>query len=189
MIAVKKSRHSERRGDETGKWIALDRERRVSRLIVWNVDNGLFCVRCEEAVNAFIGLRLRRQKALRTIKRCCGELGPWRWIDRYANIACMEIPSGEGIKRLFGQLTAELARVAYEPFTPKLLLQALPITNKERLRWMKDNRLPRYGSIIVRRGQAIAVPTYAVELVEHLTSNPKIVETWRNEDRQEELAG
>jgi hypothetical protein len=180
---MKKSHLMAGGGNEAKDFVAPTRLERIRSLVRWNEDGGSFRVHCEEAVGAVIGLRLRRPTVLRTIGSCCDEIGPWRWIDRRANVEVLGGFTAERLERYLQRMIADLARIAYEPLTPKLLLQALPITNRERLRWMKDNRLPKNGTIVVRRGQAVAVPTYAAETVEHLMENPDIIEEWRKMDR------
>jgi hypothetical protein len=82
-----------------------------------------------------------------------------------------------------------LAEIASRPLTPRLLVTALNITTKERLRWTKDGRLPRSGAVLVKRAHVVAVPTYAVSLVEELIARPDIIAAWRDQDALETRAG
>jgi hypothetical protein len=65
---------------------------------------------------------------------------------------------------------------------------ALNITKRERLRWTKDGRLPRSGAVLVKRAHVVAVPTYAVSLVEELMALPAILAIWRDQDALETRA-
>jgi len=80
------------------------------------------------------------------------------------------------------RLTERLLTIAVRPLTPRELLVALPISNKERLRWTKDGRLPRSGAVTIRRGRLISVPTYRVADVEEICANLHVVEAWRESD-------
>ncbi|MCW2274817.1 hypothetical protein GJ654_20030 [Rhodoblastus acidophilus] len=131
---MKKSQRIAGGGNEAKDFVASARRDRIRSLVKWNEDGGNFRIHCQEAVGALVGLRLRRQTVLRTIAYCCDEFGPWRWIDREANVEVFSGFAAEGLERYLQRMISELARIAYEPLTPKLLLQALPITNKERLR-------------------------------------------------------
>jgi len=41
----------------------------------------------------------------------------------------------------------------------------------------------------INRAQVIAVPTYAVSLVEELIARPEVIEEWRDQDASEAGAG
>lgn len=86
------------------------------------------------------------------------------------------------ISIIFDTLIENLCAIADRPLTPRELLAALPITNKERVRWTKDGRLPRSGSVTIRRGHLISVPTYSVSNVERIKSDPGILDAWRDLD-------
>lgn len=58
----------------------------------------------------------------------------------------------------------------------------LGITSQERLRWTKDGRLKQGGSVTIKRGQLISVPTYSISDVEFLADNPAIIANWRSNE-------
>lgn len=83
---------------------------------------------------------------------------------------------------LLDTISGRLVRIARRPLTAKELLIAVPISNKERLKWTKDGRLVQQGTASFRRGQAISMTTYAIDPVEALLANPHEIERWRARD-------
>jgi hypothetical protein len=80
-------------------------------------------------------------------------------------------------------LATRLAEIAWRPLTPKLLLTALHISTRERLRWTKDGRLRTSGKLLIRNGVvAFSVPTYPVSVVEQLANTPDVLSSWRAQD-------
>lgn len=98
----------------------------------------------------------------------------------------MFTPEGQGfdLALMLEAIAHQLSGIASRPLTAKELLAALPITNQERLRWTKDGRLVQQGSALLRRGQAISIPTYAVGPVQALMTAPENLECWRAQDRR-----
>jgi hypothetical protein len=67
------------------------------------------------------------------------------------------------------------------------LMTARPIANKERLRWTKDCRLPRSGSVTIRAVHpvSVSVGTYGVDAVAKLVAGPLIIASWRRADARQ----
>lgn len=76
----------------------------------------------------------------------------------------------------------KIEKIALRPYTAKEVRERLFITNKERLRWTKDGRLPPAQYNIIRRGQKISVPTYSVTGIDELARVPAVIEGWRLEN-------
>jgi hypothetical protein len=141
----------------------------------------------ERCFAAYMGLRVRREDARRYLNQAFADCSP-DWGE--AGFA-LTIPTTQGAAaRLVLPRVAEvLAEIASRPLTPRLPVTALYITTKERLRWTKDGRLPRSGAVLVKRVHVVAVPTYAVSLVEELIARPEILAAWRDQDALETRAG
>lgn len=76
-------------------------------------------------------------------------------------------------------LDALVEDVVFRPLTPKAVLRILRITNRERLQWTRDGRLPTCGKTVINRQQKISVPLYDVRVVSDLKTNPEKIEAWR----------
>ncbi len=89
----------------------------------------------------------------------------------------------DDLDSLYRELVIVLRDIANRPLTPKMLLKALPLTNRERLRWTKDGRLRTSGRLNIRQGEiTYAFPTYAPHVVEELSQNPNTILSWRRAD-------
>jgi hypothetical protein len=137
--------------------------------------------RCFEA---HFGLRLRDGESRRCLTRASADhLAAWNEVDQELMIPFEHAASARSV--LVPRLAEALPEIARRPLTPRLLLTALNITTRERLRWTKDGRLPLAGRVQVRRGAVFSVPTYAVSFVERLAGCPDILSTWRDQDAAE----
>jgi hypothetical protein len=141
----------------------------------------------DRCFSTYLGLRIRREEARRCLNRAFADCSQdWDEASWMLTIST----SQEAPARLVILRVAEvLAEIASRPLTPRLLVAALNITTKERLRWTKDGRLRRSGAALVKRAHVVAVPTYAVSLVEELIARPDILAAWRDQDALETRAG
>jgi len=80
------------------------------------------------------------------------------------------------------QLQRAMAR-SRKPIGQKVVGRVLGITSAERSRWGKDGRLPTSGSMQIRRGTTITLPTYSPIVIEQLANCPALVAEWRAQDR------
>lgn len=123
-----------------------------------------------------LGLALRADEVRATTLRCIGsEMATWMQEARAVRIADLA-----GLSRQLDGLAAGLAIIAERPLTGRLVVQALGITNQERLRWTKDGRLRQCGSASIKRGQELRIQTYHPDQVSGITH--EIVQAWRSED-------
>ena len=136
---------------------------------------------------AFVGLRIRREEARRRLNQAFADCSP-DW-DEAGWTLRVSAAQGAAARFALPRVAEDLAEIASRPLTPRLLVAALNITTKERLRWTKDGRLPRSGAVLIKRAHVIAVPTYAVSLVEELMAQPDILAAWRDQDALETRAG
>lgn len=83
---------------------------------------------------------------------------------------------------LLRKVEAVVEALAARPMTPRMVRQVLGITNRERLRWSKDGRLPAAPLVVEKRGQAFTVGLYAARAIRHLVENPSILAEWRRTD-------
>lgn len=105
-----------------------------------------------------------------------------RWIGEGMTL---EVEAREGKLRLGEMIERSvhaLILLASRPLTPRLVLAALPISAQERLRWTKDRRLPRSGTVTIQRGHPVSVTTYAVGTIDRLDRDPSMIAGWRAED-------
>lgn len=130
-----------------------------------------------------IGFRVRLPEVRRRVVVNFRPLRPWRLENEPSlHITFCETPDDAIFREILQRLAHELAVIALRPLTPKQLLALAPISNRERLRWTKDGRLPPSGSILIRRGHLVAVPTYGISTVERILNEPSIIEQWRADD-------
>ncbi|MBF7014007.1 hypothetical protein QUC32_04145 [Novosphingobium resinovorum] len=128
-----------------------------------------------------VALGLRRGQAKRFVRAAFWPRAriEWRALNEAFVILAPDCgPDSVDLADLMGRLV-ELAK---RPLTPKELLAVLPLTNKERVRWTKDGRLTPSGSVSIRKGQIVSVPTYSVSQVERLLGAPQVICDWREED-------
>jgi hypothetical protein len=138
----------------------------------------------KRAFTQHLGLRLRSAEARRQILRGLG-----RTSIRYRLVASDDLviafpDERASLLSVLQDLDMALKRTASRPLTPRLVQDALGITNQERLRWTKDGRLRTHGSVSFRRGQRITVSTYGVRDIERLLATPAIIAGWREEDER-----
>jgi hypothetical protein len=141
----------------------------------------------ERCFAAYVGLRIRREEARRCLKQAFANCSP-DW-DEAGWTLTVSTAQGATAQLVLPCLVEVLAEIASRPLTPRLLVAALNITKRERLRWTKDGRLPRSGAVLVKRAHVVAVPTYAVSLVEELIARPDILAAWRDQDALKARAG
>jgi hypothetical protein len=138
----------------------------------------------ERCFPAYVGLRIRREEARRCLNQAFADCSQ-DW-DETGFALMIPITQVAAARSVFPRLAEALAEIASRPLTPCLLVAALNVTKRERLRWTKDGRLPRSGAVLVKR--AVAVLTYAVSLVEELMAQPDILAIWRDQDALETRA-
>jgi len=90
----------------------------------------------------------------------------------------------EPCRELVAQLQAILIEVSRKPIGQKVVERVLGITSVERSRWGKDGRLPTSGSVQIRRGSTITLPTYSPIVIEQLASCPALIAEWRARDNE-----
>lgn len=127
-------------------------------------------------------LSARRNQALRCVRTHLRRMGSANHRGQREEILFTGQIGACVLERLVETLAELLANVAYRPLTPRELLQLLPISKAERVRWTKDGRLPQSGSVWMRKADLIAVPTYSSELVERLRQRLDLIEAWRLQD-------
>ena len=88
----------------------------------------------------------------------------------------------EPCRELVAQLQAILIEVSRKPIGQKVVERVLGITSVERSRWGKDGRLPPSGSVQIRRGNHITLPTYSPIVIEQLAYCPTLIAEWRAHD-------
>jgi hypothetical protein len=146
----------------------LDREGKVAISFACCIENNL-------------GLNLRKKQVRRSVISIAREAADFSW-ESDTSIGLALSIGHPTMRSLLDRLTERLSAIAERPLTPKELLAALPITNRERLRWTKDHRLTRSGGIQIRQGQIITIPTYSVSAVEGILADRTILDRWREAD-------
>ena len=145
------------------------------------MDEGSLILSLTECLTVPLGLALRQREARRRLRSTVKRSARIQWVDENEARFLPRIDDFL-LPPLLEIMSRELFRIARRPLTAKELLVALPITNKERLRWTKDGRLMQQGAASMKRGQALSVTTYAIGPVEALLANPEEVERWRARD-------
>lgn len=161
----------------------LDRFRRIRAAIILSRCPEGFRLSIERCAKDGVGLAVRWPQVRRYLKSALRPHALLQWEDQYSAVVRpieLLLPAN-CLTEVIAQL---LLKLAEWPLTPRLLLTALPITTKERLRWTKDGRLKQTGNVTINRGQLISVPTYSVSLVERLLNDPAIIGKWRAQDAQ-----
>lgn len=133
-----------------------------------------------------LGLALRWDEARRQISAALRGVVRREWIDGSDHLLVEITHPDLSLRSIILRCTDALVGPARRPLTPRLLMAALPITNKERLRWTKDGRLPRSGSVMIRAAHPVSVGTYAVDAVARLVADPSIIAAWRRADASAE---
>ena len=137
-----------------------------------------------------LGLNLRRREVCRAAKSALESVGSVSWLDegRVLILDDRELPMGE-IATVLNKIDQRFERIAARPLSARAVEHTLGITARERSRWTKDGRLARAGTNLIRRGQLIALSTYAVSEIARLTNEPETIRVWRNADaRRVDLA-
>lgn len=97
-----------------------------------------------------------------------------------------EVPSefDRGVERRLGRIDQRLQEIASAPVPPRTVEGYLGITSGERIRWMKDGRLPSCRSHRSNRTQAtFTIRYFSAALVNDLATRPEIIGQWREQDR------
>jgi hypothetical protein len=128
-----------------------------------------------------LGVALRWREARRRILISLRGTVARRWVEDTLTLE-VESPDALPLDEVITRSTHALLLPALRPLTPRLVLDALPISTQERLRWTKDGRLAHSGAVTIRRGQPVSVTTYAVETIAALAADPAIISQWRAED-------
>ncbi|AXB80209.1 hypothetical protein [Novosphingobium sp. P6W] len=163
--------------DEDGRPLS----NRIRDGIRWWMEDGECWVSFQECFERNLGLALRTGQAKRCVRAAFWPHARVRWESETQAVAQFDAEAQER-DAILGGLADKLCKVALRPLTPRELLAALPITNRERLRWTKSGRIPRHGTVNIRRGQIVAVPTYSVTVVEELLLDAGRIENWRASD-------
>jgi hypothetical protein len=179
-------RRDQMRARATQRQLSLSREAQtlLATLDVTDGEGGrvIGLTRCFQA---HLGLSLRRGESLRFLRRILADCSAnWRAKLREPEQE-IAIPAGGATSAeiILRELAEGLADIAWRPLTPRLLLTALNITSRERLRWTKDGRLQSSGRLQARQGTvAYSVPTYSISEIEKLVACPDILARWRGQD-------
>jgi hypothetical protein len=127
-------------------------------------------------------LRIREQELVRKLRRELAALG---------EVA----PAGPGVLAVDGaapvpmlktmrRIDRAIEEIASRPFTPRMVVEILGITSRERIRWTKNGRLQRSGSATFKGGRTVTFCTYAAGEIARLAANPTIIEGWRRADEE-----
>ncbi|MGE6786639.1 hypothetical protein ACQKGL_29430 [Ensifer adhaerens] len=126
--------------------------------------------------------------ALRVFKRKMNKLGA-SIVEGAPHIATFP-RTGTSLKNALAKIQSidlRLIEVVETPLPPRQVEKSLQISSRERLKWMKDGRLPCCERRRSGRGQNVySVPFYDAGLVNELAGSADVIGTWRMDD--EELA-
>lgn len=89
----------------------------------------------------------------------------------------------EEIGVLVNRIDVSISQFRRERLHPRIVEDILGITSRERLRWIKDGRLPTSGSGSFRRGrQDIHFPLHPPDRIAAIARNPEVIAVWRAAD-------
>ncbi len=125
-------------------------------------------------------LRLREEELVRALRRELKALGEVK-------------PAGPRVFAVHGAAPAPMLKamrridraiedIASRPFTPRMVVEILGITPRERIRWTKSGRLPRSGSGTLKAARTVTFCIYAAGEIAKLAANPSVIEAWRRVD-------
>jgi hypothetical protein len=157
------------------------RERIVQQLRLLDRD-GEVAISFAGCIEYNLGLNLRKRQVRRSVASITRESADFFWESDTLIGVALSI-GHPAMTSLLDRLTERLSAIAERPLTPRELLAALPITNRERLRWTKDHRLTRSGGVQIKQGQIVTIPTYSVSAVESILVDRAILDRWREADR------
>lgn len=166
--------------DRGGKNTACDA---ASEFVAVSCGPDGFHLSLERALEQHLGLRLRPAEVRHCMESALTQSEVMGRFDDAGECVLPSSETGTALARLIRNIDTALSITASRPFTPRLVQNALGITGQERLRWTKHGRLRTCGFESFRRGHHISVPTYAVEHIEQLLADPRIIAGWREEDR------
>jgi hypothetical protein len=72
--------------------------------------------------------------------------------------------------------------MAREPLTGDMVEEALGISSKERLRWMKDGRLPKLNDAFIVGKRKVTFFVHPAAAIARLVEEPQIIAGWRHQD-------
>jgi hypothetical protein len=124
---------------------------------------------------------------LRGELRHCGKVTP-RQLDDALLIVC-EDAGRKALPSRLERAERMIDELAGRPLTPRMVVEILGITQKERLRWSNDGRLTKAGAVIIKAAAKVAVTTYSARLVAALAATPTQIEQWRTEDAAKPHSG
>jgi len=137
----------------------------------------------ERSFEQCLGLRLRWREAYRATKSALKSVGS---VTRFAASLVVILEDRDttidDVLTMVSNIDQRLERIAARPLSARMVERALGITARERSRWTKDGRLVRTGSSLIRRGQLIALSTYAVDQIARLMNDPNTIQAWREAD-------
>jgi hypothetical protein len=130
-----------------------------------------------------LGLNLRRREAHRVAISALKSVGSVSWLaEGRVLIFNGEDLATADVATALNKIDRRLEKIATRPLSAGMVERALGITARERLRWTKDGRLARVGTNLIRRGQLIALSTYAVREIAHLMDERETIRIWREVD-------
>lgn len=160
----------------------LSRRERIGQQLRLLDRQGETAISFGSCIERHLGLSVRRGQVRRCVASLARKYADSRWESD--TIIGLSLPmSAALLTPLFDRLTECLSEMADRPLTPKELLAALPITNRERLRWTKGNRLKRSGDLKIKQGRIVTIPTYSVAAIESILAHEAILDRWREIDR------
>lgn len=137
----------------------------------------------ERGFEKSFGLSLRRQEAYRATKSILKSVGSVTRLS--ADLVLVPDDRAlimDDLASTLNEIDWRLERIAERPLSAHLVERVLGITAQERSRWTKNGWLERAGISLIRRGQLIALSTYAVDEIARLTNEPETIRAWRKAD-------
>ena len=97
--------------------------------------------------------------------------------------AQFDVASAPQLKIVIAKIDRLLDRFAKERLTPRMVEEILGISAAERLRWSKDERLPKSGTGSFRQGkQSIHFNLHPPDKIAELAADRSVIAKWREQD-------
>ncbi|RBP13151.1 hypothetical protein DFR50_112122 [Roseiarcus fermentans] len=93
------------------------------------------------------------------------------------------LSAGPRMRGIAQRLREKIDAVLTAPLAPRAVDKALGISQRERLRWYKDGRLPTCGRAKLGHGtHTVHIPLFPFKAIAKLQATPATIEDWRRKD-------
>lgn len=154
----------------------------TSRHLEITFDGDLMRVMYRQCLRDRPVLRLREAELVRRLRRSLKRLGVIVLEAGQQAVTIRVAGESAALQESIARVDHFIDELAVRPLSPRMVVEILGITSKERARWSKNGRLVRCGTATLRAGRIIPFGTYSASQITELAANPAIIESWRHAD-------